>query len=80
MNNYVVLLSGTPFMDGKYSSMHDAYSAQEHIRSVYPKQRLDIIQVLDSFDVTNDIFWSDNQDELDYLWGKKNLVTWRVAH
>lgn len=62
--NYVILVIGTPFMDGMYTTIESAYEAKESLRKDYPHTRFEIAKVSEHFVVTDDIFLANNRHEL----------------
>jgi hypothetical protein len=62
--NYVILVIGTPYMDGKYTTIESAYSVKELLKHDYPYLRLEIVKVFDRFVITDDIFLGNHLHEL----------------
>ena len=62
--SYVILFTGTPLMDGKYTHIEAAYDAKERFVRRFPKLRFDIAQVSDKFNLHDDIFWGNYQERL----------------
>lgn len=63
--NYVILVIGTPYMDGMYKTIESAYSVKELLREDYPHLRLEIVKVFDGFVITDDIFLANHTHELE---------------
>ena len=66
--SYVILFTGTPLMDGKYTHIEAAYDAKERFIRRFPKLRFDIAQVGDKFDLSDDIFWANYKERLEQVY------------
>lgn len=62
--NYVILVIGTPYMDGGYTTIESAYSVKELLREDYPHLRLEIVQMSERFYISDDIFLGNHLHEL----------------
>ena len=67
MSGYVVLFTGTRFIDGVYMLHSLAYSCAESLRGRFPNLQVDIVQVSEGFNLSDDIFWANNLEELERL-------------
>jgi len=65
--SYVILFTGTPLMDGKYTHIEAAYDAKERFVRRFPKLRFDIVQVDDRFNLSYDIFWANYKARLEQV-------------
>lgn len=74
---WVVLFVGTPFMDGRYVNKDDAMQIKEHMEEKYPRLRFEVAQVRGDFLVSDDIFWADNQDEIEKANDSATGLYWR---
>ena len=63
--NYVILVIGTPFMDGMYTTIESAYEAKESLRKDFPHTRFEIVEVSERFYITDDIFLAHNRHEVE---------------
>ena len=61
---YVILFTETPFMEGSYSNLIEAYEAKEKLLKRFPKLRLEIAEVSDTFKITYDMNWKNYADVL----------------
>ena len=61
---YVILFTEPPFMEGSYANLIEAYEAKEKLVSRFPKLRLEIAEVSDTFKVTYDMNWKNYEDIL----------------
>ena len=62
--NYVILVIGTPYMDGMYKTIESADEVKELLKHDYPHSRLEIVKVFDGFVITDDIFLGNHLHEL----------------
>ena len=60
----VILFTETPFMEGSYSNLIEAYDAKEQLLKRFPKLRLEIAEVSDTFKITHDMNWKNYEDIL----------------
>ena len=61
---YVILFTETPFMEGSFANIIEAYEAKEKLISRFPKLRLEIAEVSDTFKITHDMNWKNYEDIL----------------
>jgi hypothetical protein len=63
-SKYDILFLGTPFIDGHYDSIQDAYSAKEtHIKN-FPSINLAIVKTIHEIKLGKNIFWIPNKDKI----------------
>ena len=74
---WVVLFIGTRFMDGRYTEKDSAMQVKEHMEEKYPRLRFEVVQVRGDFLVSDDIFWADNQDEIEKANDSATGLYWR---
>ena len=67
MTGYAILFTGTRFLDGVYMSHSLAYACAESLRGQFPNLRVDLIQVSEGFNRSDDIFWVNHLEELEEL-------------
>ena len=67
MTGYASLFTGTRFIDGVYMSHSLAYACAESLRGQFPNLRVDLIQVSEGFNLSDDIFWVNHLEELEEL-------------
>ena len=67
MTGYAILFTGTRFIDGVYMSHSLAYACAESLRGQFPNLRVDLIQVSEGFNLSDDIFWVNHLEELESL-------------
>jgi hypothetical protein len=67
MTGYAILFTGTRFIDGVYMSHSLAYACAESLRGQFPNLRVDLIQVSEGFNLSDDIFWVNHLEELEEL-------------
>ena len=67
MVRHAILFTGTRFMDGIYSAVTLAYACAESLRGRFPHLQVDLIQVGEDFQISDDIFWANNLEELEGL-------------
>ena len=67
MSGYAILFTGTRFIDGVYMSHSLAYACAESLRGQFPNLRVDLIQVSEGFNLSDDIFWVNHLEELEEL-------------
>ena len=67
MTGYAILFTGTRFLDGVYMSHSLAYACAESLRGQFPNLRVDLIQVSEGFNLSDDIFWVNHLEELEEL-------------
>ena len=60
----VILFTETLFMEGSYSNLIEAYEAKEKLLKRFPKLRLEIAEVSDTFKITYDMNWKNYADVL----------------
>ena len=62
---YDILFLGTPFIDGHYDSVQDAYEAKEtHIKN-FPNIDLAIVKTIHEIRLGKNIFWIPNKAEIE---------------
>ena len=64
---YAILFTGTRFMDGTYSEVSLAYECAESLRGRFPHLQVDLIQVSEDFQISDDMFWVNHLEELEEL-------------
>ena len=64
---YAILFTGTRFMDGVYREFTLAYECAEHLRKQFPHLQVDLIQVSEDFQISDDMFWVNHLEELEEL-------------
>ena len=64
---YAILFTGTRFMDGIYSEVSLAYKCAESLREQFPHLQVDLIQVSEDFQISDDMFWVNHLEELEEL-------------
>ena len=67
MSRYAILFTGTRFIDGVYTLHSLAYACAESLRGRFPNLRVDLIQVSEGFNLSDDMFWVDHLEELEAL-------------
>ena len=67
MPQHAILFTGTRFMDGLYSEVALAYKCAESLRERFPHLQVDLIQVSEGFQLSDDIFWVNHLEELQAL-------------
>ena len=64
-SKYDILFLGTPYIDGHYDSVQDAYEAKEtHIKN-FPNIDLAIVKTINEIRLGKDLFWIPNKSELE---------------
>jgi len=64
---HAILFTGTHFMDGVYSEVSLAYKCAESLRERFPHLQVDLIQVSEDFQISDDMFWVNHLEELEEL-------------
>ena len=64
---HAILFTGTRFMDGLYREVTLASACAESFREKFPNLRVDLIQVSEGFNLSDDMFWVDHLEELEEL-------------
>ena len=64
---HAILFTGTRFMDGLYREVTLASACAESLREKFPNLRVDLIQVSEGFNLSDDMFWVDHLEELEAL-------------
>ena len=60
-----ILFLGTPFIDGHYDSVQDAYEAKEtHVKN-FPNIDLAIVKTIHDITLGKNVFWIPNKSELE---------------
>ena len=67
MTGYVILFTGTRYIDGVYMLHSLAYACAESLRGQFPNLQVDLVQVSEGFRMSDDIFWANNLEELERL-------------
>jgi len=67
MLKHAILFTGTRFMDGLYSEVTLAYKCAESLRERFPHLQVDLIQVSEDFQLSDDMFWLNHLEELEEL-------------
>jgi hypothetical protein len=67
MLRHAILFTGTRFMDGIYSEVTLAYKCAESFRERFPHLQVDLIQVSEDFQISDDMFWVNHLEELEEL-------------
>ena len=67
MPRHAILFTGTRFMDGLYSEVTLAYKCAEYHRERFPHLQVDLIQVSEDFQLSEDMFWLNHLEELEEL-------------
>jgi len=67
MTGYIILFTGTRFIDGVYMLHSLAYACAESLRGQFPNLQVDLVQVSEGFRMSDDIFWANNLEELERL-------------
>lgn len=62
---YLVLLVGTPFMDGRYAHEEDALGAAEWFKEKYKGIDPLVVSSKETLIIGDDIFWNRNEEALD---------------
>ena len=63
-SKYDILFLGTPYIDGHYDSIQDAYEAKEtHIKN-FPNIELAIVKTIHEIMLGKNVFWIPNKEEL----------------
>jgi hypothetical protein len=62
---YIVLLVGTPFMDGRYAHEEDALGAAEVFKEIYEGIDPVVVRTKENLIIGDDIFWMRNREALD---------------
>jgi|TARA_R100000781_G_scaffold73751_1_gene46011 hypothetical protein len=62
---YDILFLGTPFIDGHYDSVQDAYEAKEtHVKN-FPNIDFAIVKTIHEIRLEKNIFWIPNKAEIE---------------
>ena len=64
---YAILFTGTRFMDGLYREVTLASECAESLRERFPNLQVDLIQVSEGFQISDDMFWANHMEELEEL-------------
>ena len=64
---HAILFTGTRFMDGLYREVTRASECAESLRERFPNLQVDLIQVSEGFNLSDDMFWVDHMEELEEL-------------
>ena len=67
MVRHAILFTGTRFMDGVYMLHSLAYACAESLRGQFPHLQVDLIQVGEDFQISDDMFWANHMEELERL-------------
>ena len=67
MARHAILFTGTRFMDGVYMATALAYACAESLRGRFPNLQVDLIQVCEDFQISDDMFWVNHLEELEEL-------------
>ena len=62
---YDILFLGTPYIDGHYDSVQDAYEAKETHTKNFPNIDLAIVKTIHEIRLGKDLFWIPNKSELE---------------
>lgn len=68
---YLVLLVGTPFMDGRYAHEEDALGAAEVFKEKYKGIDPLVVSSKESLIIGDDIFWNRNTETLEAINARK---------
>ena len=63
-SKYDILFLGTPFIDGHYDSIQDAYSAKESHIGKFPNIEFAIVKTIHEIKLGKNVFWIPNKDEI----------------
>lgn len=63
-SKYDILFLGTPFIDGHYDSIQDAYSAKESHIGKFPNIEFAIVKTIHEIKLGKNIFWIPNKDKI----------------
>ena len=63
-SKYDILFLGTPFIDGHYDSIQDAYSAKESHIGKFPNIGFAIVKTIHEIKLGKNIFWIPNKDKI----------------
>ena len=69
--SYLVLLLGTPYMDGKYFDKEDAIEAAESFEEDYKGIKAQVVSCKDNLIITDEIFWRTNRVSIEAINDKK---------
>ncbi len=61
---YDILFLGTPYIDGHYDSVQNAYSAKEIHAKKFPNMEFAIVKTIHDIKLGKDIFWIPNTEEI----------------
>tara|TARA_R110001599_G_scaffold195057_2_gene391341 strand:- start:54 stop:296 length:243 start_codon:yes stop_codon:yes gene_type:complete len=61
---YNVLFLGTPYIDGHYDSVQDAYSAKEIHLKKFPNIEFAIVKTIHEVKLGKNIFWIPNKNNI----------------
>jgi hypothetical protein len=61
---YDILFLGTPFIDGHYDSVQDAYLAKELHVVKFPNIEFAIVKTIHEIRLGKNIFWIPNKDKI----------------
>ena len=64
---HAILFTGTRFMDGLYREVTLASACAESLREQFPHLQVDLIQVSEDFQISDDMFWANHMEELEEL-------------
>ena len=64
---HAILFTRTRFMDGLYREVTLASECAESLRERFPNLQVDLIQVSEGFNLSNDMFWVGHMEELEEL-------------
>ena len=63
-SKYDILFLGTPFIDGHYDSVQDAYLAKELHVVKFPNIEFAIVKTIHEIRLGKNIFWIPNKDKI----------------
>ena len=64
-SKYDILFLGTPYIDGHYDSVQDAYSAKETHVEKFPNIEFAIVKTIHEIRLGKNVFWIPNKSELE---------------
>tara|TARA_X000001388_G_scaffold57418_1_gene42666 strand:- start:310 stop:552 length:243 start_codon:yes stop_codon:yes gene_type:complete len=64
-SKYDILFLGTPYIDGHYDSVQDAYEAKETHTKNFPNIDLAIVKTIHEIRLGKGIFWIPNKGEIE---------------
>ncbi len=62
---YDILFLGTPFIDGHYDLIQDAYAAKETHTKNFPNVKFAIVKTTHDLILGKDIFWLPNKSDIE---------------